>query len=170
MGKSLINAILRFITCCIIAGCNDGCTDPYIAYNVGSGTKDSETNVSYFNVWGVGVDSFMVENASSGNIELLLNSNSNETVFGFVFYVPETTTNDEGKEVTTLVEKLNYVTFSYENIPFFLDMECGCSVHHIINSVELDYGSNEADKIIKSIQIVNPEITNEKAINFTLNY
>ena len=49
-------------------------------------------------------------------------------------------------------------------------MECGCSVHHIINSVELDYGSNEADKIIKSIQIVNPEITNEKAINFTLNY
>ena len=112
----------------------------------------------------------MVESASSGNIELLLNSNSNETVFGFVFYVPETTTNDEGKEVTTLVEKLNYVTFSYENIPFFLDMECGCSVHHIINSVELDYGSNEADKIIKSIQIVNPEITNEKAINFTLNY
>ncbi len=170
MGKTLINAILILVTCCIIAGCNDGCTDPYIAYNVGSVTKDSETNVSYFNVWGVGVDSFMVENASSGNIELLLNSNSNETVFGFVFYVPETTTNDEGKEVTTLVEKLNYVTFSYENIPFFLDMECGCSVHHIINSVELDYGSNEADKIIKSIQIVNPEITNEKAINFTLNY
>ena len=76
MGKTLINAILILVTCCIIAGCNDGCTDPYIAYNVGSVTKDSETNVSYFNVWGVGVDSFMVENASSGNIELLLNSNS----------------------------------------------------------------------------------------------
>lgn len=170
MGKILINTIIVFITCCLIAGCNDGCTDPYVAYTVGSVTKDAATDVNYFNVWGMGVDSFMLENQTQGNIELLLNSNAEESVLGFVFYVPETTVNEEGNQVTQVVPVVNYVTFTYENIPFFMDLECGCSVHHNIKTIDIDYGDNEKDKIIKSIELVNPKVTNEKAINFILNY
>ena len=113
-------------------------------------------------------DSLMLTGQSSGTIELLLNSASTETQLAFLFAVSykETVTNDEGEETTQTVTELipDIVTFNYENIPYFMDIECGCSVHHIINSVEF------SNTIIKSVEIINPSVTNEKAINFTLTY
>ena len=165
MGKVLTKylfLISAIITGFLVTGCSEeGCTDPRVSYtagNVEAENLESTINVNGFSIWGIGqaTDSAMVTNGSiSSPMELLLNSNSDVTQLKFDFYLTKDTVRDTISDI---------ITFYYENQDFFLSMDCGCTVYHFIDSI------TTTNNFILKTEIVNPEVTNEKKINFNLYY
>lgn len=52
----------------------------------------------------------------------------------------------------------------YEYYPYFLDMECGCSIYFNIQEATI------TNNVFKSIKLKNNEITNEEKVNIELTY
>jgi hypothetical protein len=158
MGKILKLAIFFFTCLSLLYSCgDDGCVESVIGYGVGTLVKsaDSErTEPSSLTVYGIGQknDSAMIENLKpKSTIDLLLNPNDTVTNFKVLFVFNKDTIADTLK-------------FHYENKDFFINIDCGCTVYHFIESIE------HTSNFIKTIEIINPEITNVKTNNFTIGY
>lgn len=81
-----------------------------------SGSKDVSIKLDSVTVQGVGVDSLLYQNATTGSLELPLNPNSDRTQF----------------VVTVQQSGITYtdtLTFLHSNEPWFESPECGCRVN-----------------------------------------
>ncbi len=56
------------------------------------------------------------------------------------------------------------LTLIYESYPYFLDMECGCSVFFDIQEATITHN------VFKSIKLKNSHINNEEKVNIELAY
>lgn len=72
----------------------------------------------------------------------------------------ECTINDSGD----LYQSDDTLTITYEYYPYFLDMECGCSLFFDIQEATI------TNHVFKGITLKNKEITNEEKTNIELTY
>ncbi|MDO5570675.1 MAG: DUF6452 family protein [Bacteroidales bacterium] len=158
MGKILKIAILCFAVLSLWYSCgDDGCVESIVGYGVGTLKKNtgSENSMpSSISVYGIGQqkDSAMIKGLSpSSTIDLLLNPSDTVTDFKVLFVFSQ----------DTIIDTLR---FHYENKDFFINIDCGCTVYHFVDSIE------HTSNFIKTIEIINPEITNVKTNNFTIGY
>lgn len=101
-------------------------------------------------------DSLMIDNESSPrNIELILNPDTTETRLRLLF---------TGTELNEPFQIYDTLTIRYEPYPYFLDMECGCSVYFTLHE------AIATSSFIQSATIKKSSITNEEAINIVLEY
>ncbi|MEG1617812.1 MAG: DUF6452 family protein [Bacteroidales bacterium] len=159
MGKTLIKRgalLLMTPLFLLLSSCGDeGCTEQVTAYAVGTFEKEktTETVISKLLVYGIGQekDSLMAAQTTLKVVDLIFNSSDTITKTDFRFVVDNDTISDT-------------LTFYYTNRDFFLNIDCGCSVFHTIDSIE------HTSNLIKEIEIINSDITNEKTPNFTIRY
>ncbi|MEG0949536.1 MAG: DUF6452 family protein [Bacteroidales bacterium] len=162
MGKNLKYIFAAgFVGACMLAftGCGDeGCTEATTSYTVASLVPVAGTSPvppKSVSVYGIGQkeDSVMIQNSTSfKSLALLLNPDTTCTKMLFEFPVSET---------DTLRDTLS---FYYKNQVYFLTIDCGCTVQNYLDSVL------HTNHLIKNLEIVNPEVKNEKTQNITLYY
>lgn len=162
MGKNLklVLSLLTLITgISLWSSCgDDGCTEATTSYTVAALSAEPNTSplepkfVSVYGIW-ADTDSIMVDQTTSfKSISLTLNPDTTYTQMKFEFIMPDN---------NTLRDTLD---FHYKNQLYFLTIDCGCTIESYIDTV---YTTNN---LIKRIEIINPEVTNEKKPNITLYY
>lgn len=101
-------------------------------------------------------DSIMIDGETSpSNISLILNPDTTATRLRIRF--TGTADNEAFQYEDTL-------TIRYEAYPYFLDMECGCSMYFTLKDV------TSTGHFIQEVFIKKNEITNEEAINVIIEY
>ncbi len=96
------------------------------------------------------VDTFLFKNQSDLRaVPLLLNPDTTFTRLRLEFNLTDTIVSDT-------------VTFYHQNSPFFVSMDCGCSMFYTLENVV------HTNNIITEIEINNPSITNEKKPNIKI--
>ena len=160
MGKFIRNILTGFsvvVISLLMVSCDDeGCIESVVSYAAGSiDNSDAESaTVNSFSVWQIGQekDSAMLTNSTSlSGIEILLNPNDDYTALKFNFNMARDTISDT-------------VTFYYKTRDYFLNIDCGSTTFFDIETI-LHTGH-----FITDTEIINPEVTNEKKINFKLYY
>lgn len=144
---------------CLLNSCGDeGCTEATTSYTVASLVKESTASsiaAKTISVYGIGQksDSAMVLSQTDFKvISLLLNPDTTCTKMNFVFAFAE---------ADTIRDTLS---FYYKNQAYFLTIDCGCTVENYIDSIL------HTSHLIKKVEIINPEVKNEKKPNITLYY
>ena len=135
---------------------SDGCTENTVAYAVASieaGEGSAGVKPSSVAVYGIGrtPDSLMTSATSLTGLSLMLNPDTTVTRLEFVFRVSADTIRDT-------------LTVLYSNRLFFLSIDCGCTVVSDIDTVL------HTSHYVNSVQVINPEVTNEKKQNILLYY
>ena len=136
---------------------DEGCTESRNSYTVATirqDTVNSATAIRMLSVFGIGQknDSAMVEATNSlQSVSLILNPDTSFTKMEFVFTL----------DLDTVIDTLS---FYYRNEAYFISIDCGCSVHNYIDSVL------HTNHLIQQVEIINPEITNEKKTNIAIHY
>lgn len=103
-----------------------------------------------------GGDSLMIDGETSPtNIALILNPDTTVTALRILF---------TGVELNEPFQAYDTLVVRYEPYPYFLDMECGCSVYFTLREVAT------TGRFIQNAYIKKSEITNEEAINIVLEY
>ena len=155
MGKILntkhLLASLVFLTGMTACG-GEECTETVVSSVISdfvypSGIRPSLTA----HILGLETDTFLFENNSDLKaVPLLLDPDTTFTRLRLEFNLSDTTVSDT-------------VTFYHQNSPFFLSMNCGCSMFYTLDTIE------HTNNIITEIEIKNPSVTNEKKPNITIN-
>lgn len=155
----LLKSTLLALCLPLMAACGDeGCTEATSSYTVASLVVSPTSAVAAPKsviVYGIGQksDSVMLPSTTDfKSLALLLNPGDTVTKMRFEFPISET---------DTLRDTLS---FHYKNQLYFLTIDCGCTVQNYIDSIL------HTNHFIKNIEIVNPEVTNEKTPNITLYY
>ena len=156
LTSSLLCALL-FSSC---AG--NGCEENREAYCGAEFRGVSGATLSRMSVWGIGQglasgksDSLMYSGAPSTHIEWMLNPDTTSTRLRILF------TGVVDREQVQVVDTL---TFSYKAEPYFLNMECGCSVFYQLEEL------SSTNHFIYDARIVRREITNEENIHILIEY
>ncbi|MEG1586445.1 MAG: DUF6452 family protein [Bacteroidales bacterium] len=162
MGKTIMSLFFAVTSLCaffLLTACGDeGCTESTVSYTVAGIVQkqvSSKTAIKTVSVYGIdqGKDTAMVNGQSDLKvISLLLNPDTVYTAMDFVFSFAEMDT------IRDTIE------FYYKNQEYFLTIDCGCTVYNYLDSIK------HTDHLIKNIEIINPEVKNEKSPNITLYY
>ncbi len=156
INKITIISLIALISSFLISCDDEGCIESVVAYTNGSlnVTTEDPIDINSYSVWGIGQerDSAMLRNSTNlTGIELLLNPNTDYTDLRFQFNMPNDTVTDT-------------ITFYYKSREYFLNIDCGCSAFFDIETIDFK------GHFITDAEIINPEVTNEKKINFKLFY
>ncbi len=166
MGKILKYTIhTLFITLTLLlSSCGDeGCIEPIVSYTladfeqIGSDKGDAISNVSFFAIEyktdSTVIDTLMATAQSQklNAIPLILNPQADSTRLRVLMDI-------SGLEVT------DTLTFFYTQNPYFISFDCGCTTHYTIENVL------HTNNLIKQIDIINPNVTNEKKPNISIRY
>lgn len=164
MGKFIsrsLTLLLSTLSLLSLSACGDeGCVEQVTPYVVGLFTQqpENETTITSFSVYGLGQasDSAMVLNQTSlESVDLILNADSVKTRLLFQFILPNTPEPDTLRDT---------VTVFYTNRDFFINIDCGCSVFHTIDTLTF------TKEVIQDIEILNSDVTNEKTPNIKIYY
>lgn len=101
------------------------------------------------------VDSLMYATTSPDQLELLLRPDTTETRLLFLATVRQ---EDETKQLS------DTLTLLYDASPYFLDMECGCSIRYQL------HGLSSTHHLIRDARITNDIITNTEHVNIRIEY
>lgn len=146
------------LTIVLLCSCNNGCEQTRETVLIADLKPTGRLSITRINVWAVdcgGGDSLIMNIKDPSNLHFILRPDSTVSQFYLNCQV-----NDNGD----LFSYQDTLRFQYETNPYFLDMECGCSMFfHIL---EADVTNN----LFRSITIKNNEITNEENINIILTY
>lgn len=148
---------------------NNGCEETRETYLDIQLKKTSGIAIQRLNVWGIFqgalthpevtdslyADSLMTVLSNPTNLELILNPNATETDIRLQMTIGT-------KEGTVQTEDTLHV--EYESFPYFIDMECGCSVFFRIKQVE------STQNLFKNIKLTRESITNEENTNLVIEY
>lgn len=135
-----------------ITACGNECTESVVSnvitdFVYPSGTRPS---LSAY-ILDLNVDTFLfVSKTDLKAVPLLLNPDTTFTRLRLEFNLTDTIVSDT-------------VTFYHQNSPFFVSMDCGCSMFYTLENVV------HTNNIITEIEINNPSITNEKKPNIKIN-
>lgn len=122
--------------------------DQLYAYGIGRGGGEKDSA-------GVATDSIMFEENNPKSLEFILNPNSATTDIRLQM------------NITLDGDKYQYcdtIHFLYEPHPFFLNMDCGCSMYFSLQEVTC------TNNFLRGVTIKRNEITNEENTNLTIEY
>lgn len=150
-------------TVCLLTACgNNGCEETREAYCTAELRGVTGATLTSLSIWGIGqggaadkTDSLMYEGAPSEHISLILNPDSTATRLRILF---------TGVVDRERVQIADTITLLYDTSPYFLNMECGCSVFFTLKDLIATHN------FIYEASIRRKEITNEEAVNFILDY
>lgn len=164
---------------------NDGCQETRESYCVADMRSVSGARITLLSVWGIGqqrqtvlavdtvyyvedgvlldslayhpalADSLMISESSPTNISLILSPDTTITRLRMQFMATIDTTHVQVEDTLTL---------TYESHPYFIDMECGCSIFFTLQSLET------TTHFVRSALIKRNDITNEADINLVIEY
>ena len=148
----LANALMLLPSCG-----NNGCEETRESYFSATLTATGRISLTKLYAWALTAngDSLMTSASSPTSLELMLRPDTTETRIRL-----QCTIDDSGDEY----QYDDTLTIGYQPNPYFLDMECGCSMFYDITEVSV------TDHLFKGITINNSEITNEETVNITLTY
>lgn len=183
MRKKLLLPCLLLLQIALLTNCGSGgCEETRESFCVCDLRSISGAALRSISVWGIGQfhalhpdstvtdtlsddpifpgpvspDSLMIDSeASPTNISLILNPDTTATRLRILF--TGTADNEAFQYEDTL-------TIRYEAYPYFLDMECGCSIYFTLHEVA------STGHFIQEAFIKKNEITNEEAINVVIEY
>ena len=161
--KSLFALTISLLCALLFSSCaGNGCEENREAYCGAEFRGVSGATLSRMSVWGIGQglaseksDSLMYSGAPSTHIEWMLNPDTTSTRLRILF------TGVVDREQVQVVDTL---TFSYKAEPYFLNMECGCSVFYQLEEL------SSTNHFIYDARIVRREITNEENIHILIEY
>lgn len=122
--------------------------DQLYAYGIGQGKGVADTT-------GMATDQVMLSASNPNSLEFILNPDS--TVTDIRLQMNITLDGDHFQYDDT-------IHFVYDPHPYFLDMECGCSMYFTIEDV------THTNHFVRNITIKNNEITNEENLNIVIEY
>jgi len=136
---------------------NNGCEKTRESYLSASFKATGRLSMSSIYAWALTEkgDSLMTSATSPTEMEFILKPDTTCTQIRL-----ECTINDSGD----LEQYNDTLTLTYEHYPYFLDMECGCSVFFEIKEATV------TNHIFKSITLKSKEITNDETVNLLLTY
>lgn len=164
---SIFVVIASIVTSIIIASCgNNGCEQTREVYCLADLSSLSGAKINQLYAYGIGqggstdsvgaaIDDIMLSESSPTSLEFILNPDTTFTDIRLQFNI--TLDGDSFQHEDTL-------HFSYDAHPFFLDMECGCSVFFTLNEI------SSTNNFIRNVSIKRKEITNEENINIIIEY
>ena len=118
------------------------------AYGIGQGGGEKDEN-------GNPTDKEMLKENNPKSLEFILNPDS--TITDIRLQMNITLDGDQFQFADT-------IHFKYDSQPYFLDMECGCSMYFTLEEV------THTNNFLRSITIKRKEITNEENINLIIEY
>jgi len=156
MKKTVAILFASILGLCIYSCSTNGCEETRESYcyadiKAESKAKTLNSLIIWYN------DTLIDESYSSSptSIELVLPPDSSHIQYRFDMTVK---VDDEELQVSDTLD------IHYEAFPYFLNMECGCSVYFTIHSVE------STQNFWKNVDLVNKDITNEEAVNLRIEY
>jgi hypothetical protein len=161
ISKLLPAAALSLPLLALCASCSNGCETTREAYCTCELRSTTNTTLRSLSVWALsdrfeGGDSIMIDGESSPtSISLILDPDATETRLRIQFNA--TADHESLQETDTL-------TLRYEPYPYFIDMECGCSVHFELKEAECTY------HFLQDLYLTNATVTNDQTINIRLEY
>ncbi len=183
MRKSLFPLCLFLLQIALLSACGSGgCEQTRESFCVCDLKSISGASLHSISVWGIGQyhathpdsaavdtvpddpllpepadrDSIMIDGETSPtNISLILNPDTTATRLRILF---------TGTADNEAFQYEDTMTIRYEAYPYFLDMECGCSVYFTLHEV------TTTGHFIQEASIKKNEITNEEAINLVIEY
>lgn len=160
--------LLPLAMCSGLISCgNNGCEEIRETYCMADLISTTGARIDQMYVYGIGspvmgvdkdnnpIEKEMVNEANPKNIEFILN--------------PDSTVTDARIEMSITLDGDKYqyqdtLHFVYDPHPFFLDMECGCSMFFTLKEVE------STNHFFRRVSIKRNEITNEENINIIIEY
>ena len=136
---------------------NNGCEKIRESYLEASFKATGRVSLSSVYAWALTAegDSLMTTATSPTEMEFILKPDTSVTQIRLASTITEDDEQYQYNDTLTLV---------YEYYPYFLDMECGCSVFFEIKEATI------TNAVFKSIEIKNKEITNDETVNLVLTY
>lgn len=168
-----MNKVFRIILPIIIAALgiascgNNGCEETRESYCLADLLSTSGAKINQLYAYGIGqyemkvsedtlwVDKEMLSESAPKSLEFILNPDS--TVTDIRLQMNITLDGDQFQYNDT-------IHFEYTSHPYFLDMECGCSMYFTLKEV------TSTNNFLRSVTIKRNEITNEENINITIEY
>ena len=142
----------------MLAACgNNGCETTRESYLYTQFKATGRVSLSSVYAWALTAegDSLMTYATSPTEMELMLQPDTTGTRIRL-----HCTVNDNGDPY----EYDDTLSLSYESYPYFLNMECGCSVYFDISEATV------TQHLFKSLTLKNNEITNDEKVNIVLAY
>lgn len=115
--------------------------------------QDKNTKLNSLQVWYN--DTLASSHTAPTSVELVLPPDSSHIQYRFDMTVKK---GDEEYQVSDTLD------IHYEAFPYFLDMECGCSLFFSLNKV------SATQHFWQSVDLINKDITNEESVNLRIVY
>lgn len=166
----LYKFLFALLQVCLLCACsNNGCEETRETYLDIQLRKTSGSAIQRINVWGISqgilthpeandsiyADSLMTVLSNPDRLELILNPNDTKTDIRLQMTVGT-------KEGAEQIEDTLHI--EYEPFPYFIDMDCGCSVFFRIKEV------TSTQNFLKNIKLKRESITNEENTNLVIEY
>lgn len=140
-----------------LTSCNNGCEETRETYLYASLKATSKAKITGLNLWTPTAqgDSLMlaINNPNAFELELCPDSSKLE-----VYILSKVTLNKQDSIYT------DTLWVEYDSYPYFINMECGCSVYYDIKKI------NCTNHLFTEMEIKNQQITNEENVNIVLTY
>ena len=152
-----IYALLAILLLTLSSCGNNGCEETRESYLYASLKATGRFSIKSLNAWALTEDgdSLKLSVSSPNAIEFNLKPDTTFTAFRLQCIFDDL--GDSYQIDDTL-------TVRYESYPYYLNMECGCSIFYIIDDIHV------TDHLFKSLSIESKEITNNEKINIILKY
>ena len=155
---TLLMLCLSLLSSVCLTSCgNNGCEQTRETFLYSTVKSTGRTSINSMNVWAIDLpaDSLMLVAPKPTELEFILKPDTTDVRFRLEMLV-----NDNGD----LFQYNDTLSVSYEATPYFLDMECGCSMFFTLHDVSV------TNNVFKKILLKNKAITNELQINIALEY
>lgn len=158
--------VFSIITSLFVVSCSNGCEQTRETFCLADLSSISGAKINQLYAYGIGqggsvdtagvkIDNVMLFETNPKSLEFILN--------------PDTTVTDIRLQLNITLDGDSFqhndtLHFVYDAHPFFLDMECGCSVYFDLKEVTC------TSNFIRNVSIKRKEITNEENINIIIEY
>lgn len=149
----------------LLTSCSNGCEETRESYCLADLTSSSGAKINLLYAYGIGQggvqdstsveDEVMLTASSPSSLEFILNP---DTTFTDIRLQMNITLDGDAFQYTDTLH------FEYIPHPYFLDMECGCSMYFSLNNV------TSTNNFIRSVTLKRKEITNEENTNIIIEY
>lgn len=151
---------------------NNGCEETRESYLLVQFKSTSGLSLDQLSTYGIVQDDSIISILSSesepSEVEFTLRPDTNYTQFLL---------NCIASELTDTTQYISMLHLWYSRQPYFLDMECGCSMQYMIDSARIEAVSSsstdlqgQTKKLFRDCTIKNYHIINEENVNIILEY
>ena len=166
--KKILYLIIPALLLTTISGCgNNGCEEVRESFCYAQMTSLSGAKINPLYAFGIGQGGGEVDTAGVATDKEMLNA-SNPSSLEFILN-PDSTVTDIRLQMNITLDgdQFQYddtIHFVYEPHPFFINMDCGCSMYFSLKEV------THTNHFLRNITIKNNEVTNEQTLNIVIEY